>query len=296
MSDLDLRLLRYFVGLAEARSFTDAARVLHVAQPTLSQGIERLERVVGTTLVDRGPRGSTRSVALTEAGQVLLPAATDILQRIERALQSTRNVAREAPLAIGFGSSTPRDVTSRLLATCDRLAVALSLRHVPWGAELDALRNGSLDLCFLQVPENFTDPQLRVVTLRRVSRVAVFSRDHPLAGRDRLELAELDAEPIIDAASDRDFWIVNPRPSRREPHTVGPPATTVEEMLAFVTAGRGMAITSLSVAQAHGGAELSFVPIIDLDDVVLVIAGNAQDRRLAVTALLAALDAAEVVK
>ena len=60
--------------------------------------------------------------------------------------------------------------------------------------------------------------------------------------------------------------------------------------MAFVTAGRGMAITSLSVAHAHGGAELSFVPIVDLDDVALVLVGNAQDRRPAVSALLSAMD------
>jgi DNA-binding transcriptional LysR family regulator len=290
VSDLDLRLLRYFVGLAETRSFTDAARTLHVAQPTLSQGIERLEKIVGTRLVDRGPRGSTRSVVLTEAGQVLLPSAVDILQRVDRALQATRNTALSAPLAVGFGSSTPRDVTSHLLGTGDDLGITLSLEHVQWGHELDRLRSGVVDLCFLQVPQNFTDPQLRVVSLRQVRRVAVFPRLHPLATRAQLALAELDDEPIIDAASDRDYWIVNPRPGRRAPRTVGPPARTVEEMMAFVTAGRGMAITSMSVAQAHGGAELSFVPIVDLDDVALVLVGNAQDRRPAVSALLSAMD------
>lgn len=290
MSDLDLRLLRYFVGLAETRSFTDAARTLHVAQPTLSQGIERLEKIVGTRLVDRGPRGSTRSVVLTDAGQVLLPAAVDILQRVDRALQSTRSTALSTPLAVGFGSSTPRDVTSHLLGTGDDLGITLSLEHVPWGHELERLRSGVLDLCFLQVPQNFTDPALRVVPLRQVRRVAVFPRLHRLASRAQLALAELDDEPIIDAASDRDYWIVNPRPGRRTPRTVGPAARTVEEMMAFVTAGRGMAITSMSVAQAHGGAELSFVPIVDLDDVALVLVGNAQDRRPAVSALLSAMD------
>ncbi|WP_197381727.1 LysR family transcriptional regulator [Mycolicibacterium mengxianglii] len=292
MSDLDLRLLRYFVGLAETRSFTDAARQLHVAQPTLSQGIDRLEKIVGTRLVDRGLRGSTRSVALTEAGQVLLPAATDILQRVERAVTAARNTAREAPLAVGFGSSTPRDLTSHLLGTGDRLGITVSLQHVPWGEEIDRLQSGVLDLCFLQVPLDFADAQLRAVALRQVRRVAVFSREHALAGRAQVSLAELDAEPIVDAASDRDYWIVNPRPSRRAPRTVGPPARTVEEMMAFVTAGRGMAITSLTVAHAHGGAELSFVPIADLDDVALIIVGNAHDERPGVCALLAAMEAA----
>lgn len=285
-----MRLLRYFVGLADTRSFTDAARQLHVAQPTLSQGIDRLEKIVGARLIDRGPRGSTRSVVLTDAGATLLPAAYDILQRVERALQSTRGAARRAPLSIGFGSSTPRDITNQVLATADRIGVDANLQHVPWGQELDQLRRGSIDLCILQLARQFADPHLRITPLREVERVGVFPRTHTLAGRTCLTMADLNDEPIVDAASDRDFWIVNPRPGHREPNVVGPPARTVEEMMAFVTAGRGMAITSLSVAIAHCGPELSFVPIADLDSVTLVIAGNFDDHRPAVTAILESME------
>lgn len=289
MAELDLRLLRYFVTLAETGSFTDAARQLHVAQPTLSQGIARLERLVGIPLIDRGPRGSTRGVLLTDGGRSLLPEASDILVRVEGALRRTRRLARREAVRIGFGANTPRDVIGTALALGEQSGIQLTLEHVPWGQELHQLRSGLVDACFLQVPAGFEDADLRFTTLRRVGRVAVFRRGHPLGERTQLGIAELADEPIIDAASDRDYWIVNPRPGNVAPRTVGPPARTVEEMMAFVSAGRGMAITSRSVADAHGSEGLCFVPIVDVEDAALVIAANANDSRPAITALLTEL-------
>ena len=100
---------------------------------------------------------------------------------------------------------------------------------------------------------------------------------------------ELSDEPIVDAATDRDYWIVNPRPDRRPPTTVGPPSRTVDEMLTMVSAGRGMAITSSSVAENNGSSQLSFVPISDLEAATVLLARNSRDRRPAVAALFRAI-------
>src|ERR1700760_1989877 len=86
---LELRHLRYFAGVAGAGTFTRAAEQLFIAQPTLSQQIQRLEQIVGTPLLDRRRDG----VRLTAPGTVLLEAARDVLSAVEHATGQTRQAA-----------------------------------------------------------------------------------------------------------------------------------------------------------------------------------------------------------
>ena len=81
---MELRQLRYLVALAEELSFTRAAANEHVAQPALSQQIRRLEEEVGLALVER----TTRHVALTDAGQLLVVRARRMLSELEAAPKS----------------------------------------------------------------------------------------------------------------------------------------------------------------------------------------------------------------
>lgn len=76
---MELRHLRYFLAVADTRSFTRAAERLHVTQPTLSHQIKQLEQMVGTVLFDR----STKEVELTAAGRLFKPYCERILKEIE---------------------------------------------------------------------------------------------------------------------------------------------------------------------------------------------------------------------
>jgi DNA-binding transcriptional LysR family regulator len=280
LPDLDLRMLRYFVAVAEASSFTEAAAKLYISQPALSQAVQRLERELGTRLIERGTKGSRRGIGLSKAGEVFLPAARDLLVRAERAVTSTREAVGRTRLRVGFGTSTPRRLTRATLEAAERIGhIDLSLDYVPWGSELTSLIDGHVDLMFLLAPPNFSHPQLDSLPLRTVRRMAVFHATHPLASRPEVSMHHLAGEPIIDAAYDRDYWLVDPRPDNSRPTTVGPAARTVDEMLAFVSAGRGMAITSSSVAETSGSEELAFVPIADLQAVVVYLVTRTSDRR-----------------
>jgi DNA-binding transcriptional LysR family regulator len=95
--DLDLRLLRYFVTLAEYRTFARAAEALHLTQPSLSRQIRRLEQQLGARLLDRTPQGSR----LTAAGEVLLPHAKTLLRTAERTAALTRAAAEPTRVTIG---------------------------------------------------------------------------------------------------------------------------------------------------------------------------------------------------
>ncbi|MGA8547238.1 MAG: LysR family transcriptional regulator, partial [Mycobacterium sp.] len=88
--DLDLRLVRYFVAVADHRHFGRAAAALHIAQPSLSRQIRQLEHQLGVRLLDRTPQGTR----LTEAGETFLPSAKALLRSAARAAAETRAAAQ----------------------------------------------------------------------------------------------------------------------------------------------------------------------------------------------------------
>src|SRR2546423_15441470 len=106
---MELHQLRYFVAVAEVRHFTKAARGLRVAQPSVSRAIRVLEEELGTPLFHR----MTGNVALTPAGETLLPWARRVLADVDGATGEVRELAdlRRGRLAVG---ATPA-LTIRLL-------------------------------------------------------------------------------------------------------------------------------------------------------------------------------------
>ena len=104
---MELRVLRYFLTVAQAESISAAAEVLHVTQPTLSRQLMELEAELGTKLFARGRK--KRRMALTEAGSRLRWQAEEILALADKTLASfqggTEEVAGE--VAIGGGRAGP---------------------------------------------------------------------------------------------------------------------------------------------------------------------------------------------
>src|ERR1700722_13846222 len=126
---VELRHLRYFVALADAGTFTQAAEQMFLAQPTLSQQIRRLEEMLGTPLLQRRREG----LRLTGAGSVLLAEARTVLSMVDHGVSRTRQAARLGRVRLRFAGapSMPEalavDVTSRL-----RAAAGASGADVAW--------------------------------------------------------------------------------------------------------------------------------------------------------------------
>ena len=97
---MELDLFKSFVAVAEARSFSRAARTLHFTQPTVSRQIARLEKELGATLFER----YGRHVECTITGQLLLPLAQAIVSRTEDAIALVREQAGSGSQDVRFGA------------------------------------------------------------------------------------------------------------------------------------------------------------------------------------------------
>ncbi|WP_280433158.1 LysR family transcriptional regulator [Nocardia brasiliensis] len=96
---MELRYLEYFVAVAEERSFTRAAARLHVVQSAVSAAIKTLERELRIEILRR----TSREVALTEAGEVLLPRARAIIGGVREAIDAVDGVRGVVGGRYGWG-------------------------------------------------------------------------------------------------------------------------------------------------------------------------------------------------
>jgi len=96
---MDIKQLRYFIAIAEEGSLSAAAQRVNVAQPSLSQHVLSLERDLGVKLLERSPRG----VSLTQAGDVLLSHAREIVAALDNAVEAVRRSGTEPMGDVSFG-------------------------------------------------------------------------------------------------------------------------------------------------------------------------------------------------
>jgi LysR family hca operon transcriptional activator len=148
---VELRHLRYFVAVAEARSLKLAAEEkLNTTQPSLSRQIRDLEDEVGTPLFIRGAKG----VELTPAGRVFLDHARIMLSQAEAAVQSARRIAYPTVPSLSMGFMIGHDTTwlpAALKLIRDELPsihVVISTQNSPQLAV--ALLHGGIDVAFLR--------------------------------------------------------------------------------------------------------------------------------------------------
>jgi DNA-binding transcriptional LysR family regulator len=194
---MDLRQLRYLVALADEQHFTRAAEREHIAQPALSQQIRRLEAEVGLALVER----TTRRVALTQAGELLVARARRILADVEAARAELEGLAGVHTGRVKVGvmhTMGPVDVSLALATFHERHpGVELTVREEPSEDLAELLRVDALDLALLSVTERIESHGLGLHQLLLEELVVVLARDHPLAGRERIRMAELAGENFI---------------------------------------------------------------------------------------------------
>jgi DNA-binding transcriptional LysR family regulator len=198
---IELRHLRYFVGLAEAGSFTRAAEQMFIAQPTLSQQIRRLEELVGTPLLQRRRDG----VRLTKAGTVLLDAARKVLALVDHGVSRTQQVAGlgRPRLRVVVPPRLPDDLTAGT-ASALRLAAAAADIHLVWletplDAEFSLIRQHRADvgLGWLTAGPAALPAPLDAMSLGEFEPEVWIPARHPAARRGVIGLGELAAMAVV---------------------------------------------------------------------------------------------------
>lgn len=191
----DLRQLRYFVAVAEEGHVGRAAQRLGIAQPPLSQQMQRLEARLGVALFDR----SRRRVALTDAGRVLLGEARALLAQADRVQELARQAAAgdAGTLRLGFVASAAYAVLPPLVRLFRERHphVLLDVAELSTGEQLEAVRAGTLDAGIVRAPATGAD--LQSLPLVDEPLRAALPDVHPLAGREAVPLSALAGEPFV---------------------------------------------------------------------------------------------------
>ncbi|WP_019060405.1 LysR family transcriptional regulator [Streptomyces prunicolor] len=276
MSDLDLRLVRYFTVVAEELHFGRAAAVLHLAQPSLSRHVRRLEGELGVRLFDRTAQGTQ----LTEAGEAFLPRARALLRSAEEAAALVRAVGQPSRVVVGFMTGLIITPAVRALRAGHPEADVHS-RFLGWGELPSALLEHRVDVVVGRLP--FATEGLSVSVLYEESRVLLMPVGHRLAGKEYVTLDDIADEPV-PRFPDEEFnavWRVDPRPGGR-PAPAGPFVREFEDKLEVIAAGEAVALVPAGAVKKGLRLDLTTVPIEGAPPVPVVLATRAgeENRRL----------------
>ncbi|BEK85487.1 LysR family transcriptional regulator [Nocardia seriolae] len=280
---VELRHLRYFLAVADELHFGRAAARLHIAQPALTQQIQRLETLLGTRLFDR----TSRTVTLTPAGTVLRERAAALLGHAERDLAEVTRIGQgsQGTLHLGFVPSVlpleplrgVREFRARFpLVDVDLVEGFTS--HL-----MERLATGTLDMAIVRDPDD--QPGTVTVPLMTEPFMAIVPADHPLAERSSITGAELADNPLFffPRAAGALAYEKNLSPlleSGRRPRVVQE-ATNWTIILYLVAAGLGVTIAPRSATfTAPASARILPLSGTDADTTIYLATRENEDRPL----------------
>lgn len=267
--DFDLRVVRYFVEVAEHGHFGRAAEALHITQPSLSRQIRRLEKQLGTTLLQRTSRGSH----LTDAGRAFLTHAKVILTAATRAAAQTRAAAEPRRITIGYTTNLVITAAVRELRRRHPDAEVLT-RHLAWNGAHRGLLDHVVDLAVtrLPIPRDGVD----IDVLYREPRALLLSHRHRLAPKGAVDLSEIANEtmprvsdPVWDA-----FWRIDPRPDGR-PAPDGPILDDAAQLFDYLAQGDAVLIVPADSRAPDLLPELTTIPLHGVEPSEVALARRA---------------------
>jgi DNA-binding transcriptional LysR family regulator len=260
---MDIQRFRHILAVAEEGNFARAAVRLGMAQPPLSQSIQRTERALGVTLFKRTRKG----VYLTAAGQAFVPEARAAVAASERAEALARAAASHRPVRIGVATPCLWGPFPELLRIAHKSQIQIEIIEASTGDQLEAMEHGRLDLGFLSPP--FDAPaRMHVIDV---------STDPLIAAVPKTLAAGYDAIPLALLA---DRLILFPQRQGPSLHTSimhyfsihGLRPTIVQEVsdlmptLVLVAAGLGSTLVPSALARRLSLREVAFRPLAESDE------------------------------
>lgn len=209
---MNLDLLRSFFAITRHGSLNKAAERLRVSQSTLTRQVHALEHEIGGRLFERGATG----VALTATGHALSEGMRPLLEQFDRVIDDTRKLARgkSATLRVGYLMSAASCYLHPALAKVRQShpEVKVKLLDLSPGEQIEALRQGELDIALVGHPGSFLSREFFVRRLDSLPVLVALPENHALAAQAAIRLGDLKRELFI-GAPDRDVpghnqWIV----------------------------------------------------------------------------------------
>jgi DNA-binding transcriptional LysR family regulator len=294
---IDLKQLKYFLAVAEEKSFSRAAERLHISQPPLSQQIMKLENELGVRLFAR----TTRSFELTVAGKALMHEAADLLGRMRMTIDTIRQIDRGevGRLRVGIVGSAMWGPIPRLLERFQSQfpRVTWTIHELGPDEQWEALRAKQIDVGFWREPRVDED-QLKNANLRqqlcfRENVCVAINHNHPLARKDSIALTEIAGEPMLtlhlDQSAEPRYLIQCCVDAGFEP-AIFQQAAEPQTLLAMVGAGLGVALMPETTGRI-GWPGVRFLPVhTHAPSANLYITYPAQDDAPVVRAFLKILN------
>ncbi|MFF5292645.1 LysR family transcriptional regulator [Paractinoplanes globisporus] len=265
---MELKHFEYFVAVAEERSFTRAAARLHVVQSGVSAVIKQLERELGAELLER----SSKRVALTDAGEALLPRARGALDAAQAARDAVGEVrgGLRGTLRIGTLNSVAEIDVPAVLGSFHRShpEVVLRLTVSPYGSLglVERLIDGSLDLAIASLPGR-PPAGIRVRQLLRRRLELVLPAGHRLAGDQEVRIADLADELFVDFPAGYGNRIVLDRAFAAAgfDRRVGVEVIDITSAASYVREGLGISILPRFAVRDETGLILKEVSDVELE-------------------------------
>lgn len=262
---MNIRQLHYFLQVAEQKSFTRAAAVLHVAQPALSRSVRALEADLGVALFERSERG----VALTDAGHLLKRRAADLLAEFAHVRDEVGARARElgGEFMFGMPPSMQHLATLPLLRAFRREHPGVLLRFTE-GISVtlsEGLQAGRIDIAVLAANEPLA--ALHNEPLLSEAMYLVGPRKARLSPARPVSIERVAAEPLMVTLRPNSVRALVEAALARVGRTLAPvlEANATSVMLQMVTAGEGYTVLPYSALhESLAAGRVSAAPVADL--------------------------------
>jgi LysR family hydrogen peroxide-inducible transcriptional activator len=270
---MEIHQLRYFVAVADKGSFSRAAAREHVAQPSLSQQIQKLEAEMGEKLFDRLPK----SVVLTNAGSCLLDFARKILIDISDARRCVDDLKRDLSgrLVVGAIPTIAPYVLPAMIATFQHRHLKVAVEIFEDTTESLALRleDGTLDAAIMSTCDE--SATLERHFLGREPLLLLLPAGHRLAKKKRISWSDLKSQKFLllhemHCLSTQVHELLATHQLRPEPVVQGAQLATIAKMVA---ADMGVTLVPKMMIEselANGCVALPFAPPVPVRELNLL--------------------------
>ena len=266
---MDIRLLSYFIAVAEELNFTEASKRLYITQSALSHNISELEKSLGVKLFER----TTRSVRLTPASVYFFKNAKEIDDKLQMLLKGMEKFQEgvHGEIRVGYLFWPYVDLIAEFSEYFQKKYPDLRVNFTQFDAgELrKALEKDLIDIA-LGTSIEFSDSKLfRVQTIERDGISLVVRKEHPLSKYENIDLSALKGLPIVMLARQKtpgfyNFFYKLCRENNFVPD-IRSEQERVEGIFIQVLTGKGVGVITTNMGAFAGYNDLAFIEIKDRD-------------------------------